>query len=702
MIFKCKIGIHSWKGCKCTECGKTRNEQHEWSNDCEKCSICAITRINEHDWSKDCNKCGKCGKKKEESHVWIIDHCEKCGKNIWESDDPKIRLSSINNINDESILFKLAKDDKNSDVNIAAIRKINNQSLLAEYLIKTGKSYTSIQIEILKKIINQKLLMDIVRFSKNHFIQSDAVKKIEDQAFLKEIVLNDGYHEYIQSDAVEKIEDQAFLKEIVLNDGYHEDVHRSAINKITDQVFLYDIAKNEKYDYDIRRWCIHNINDQNMLKEIVLESKAKGIDETSRLRKIAVDQINNEIIFKEIVKISKDDELSEIVLKNISDQVFLYEFAVNKQNSVKNRIVASERITDQNLLQGFILNSSSKDLEFGLISAMDKINNQSLFISIIREQTLTFSDYVISSAIKKIEDQEILKDIFTNSNLNIQLKGDTIRKINDQKFLVEIVKGNYEESLRIIAINKVLNPQLILDCTKNDKSSFMLNSVASRIYDLNGKENKYRREKEIIKSRLFEDKQIHIYPTYINTGPATERFLDEIGLSTSNQIWMINNLNVTCFRNGEEIFEADNEEKWIKYCQNKKPAFCHYSFNYKNESVYGKIYNLYAIADHRGISPLGWRIPKRKDLFILEEFVKHPDYSVESVIMEEYSLKIVGCSYENGVFSGTNQQSKFWCFDTYDALGAYEMVKFSTTFSSSVRFIGKESNSGFSLLCIKE
>lgn len=32
MNFKCKIGLHSWDGCKCSKCGKTNEKRHDWSN----------------------------------------------------------------------------------------------------------------------------------------------------------------------------------------------------------------------------------------------------------------------------------------------------------------------------------------------------------------------------------------------------------------------------------------------------------------------------------------------------------------------------------------------------------------------------------------------------------------------------------------------------------------------------------------------
>ena len=38
MSFKCKIGFHSWEGCKCSKCGKVRDEQHSWSK--SQCSLC--------------------------------------------------------------------------------------------------------------------------------------------------------------------------------------------------------------------------------------------------------------------------------------------------------------------------------------------------------------------------------------------------------------------------------------------------------------------------------------------------------------------------------------------------------------------------------------------------------------------------------------------------------------------------------------
>jgi uncharacterized protein (TIGR02145 family) len=74
------VGIHSWDGCKCTICGKIRDEHHDLSLDCEKCAKCGkVQDADQHNWSDDCEKCSACGKIREKHHHWLI-NCEKCSE----------------------------------------------------------------------------------------------------------------------------------------------------------------------------------------------------------------------------------------------------------------------------------------------------------------------------------------------------------------------------------------------------------------------------------------------------------------------------------------------------------------------------------------------------------------------------------------------------------------------------------------------
>jgi uncharacterized protein (TIGR02145 family) len=75
------------------------------------------------------------------------------------------------------------------------------------------------------------------------------------------------------------------------------------------------------------------------------------------------------------------------------------------------------------------------------------------------------------------------------------------------------------------------------------------------------------------------------------------------------QEWMVKNLDVSTFRNGESIPEAKTAKEWLAAYQSESPAWCYYNNDSKNGEKYGKLYNWYAVNDPRGIAPTGWHVP---------------------------------------------------------------------------------------------
>jgi len=80
-----------------------------------------------------------------------------------------------------------------------------------------------------------------------------------------------------------------------------------------------------------------------------------------------------------------------------------------------------------------------------------------------------------------------------------------------------------------------------------------------------------------------------------------------------NLFWMEENLNVSSFRNGEEIPEAKSETEWRHFMEKEEPAFCYYEFNPEYGDKYGKLYNFYVLKDERGLAPEGTRLPTNSD-----------------------------------------------------------------------------------------
>ena len=66
------------------------------------------------------------------------------------------------------------------------------------------------------------------------------------------------------------------------------------------------------------------------------------------------------------------------------------------------------------------------------------------------------------------------------------------------------------------------------------------------------------------------------------------------------QEWMVENLNVDRFRNGDLIPEIKSPNEWEKAGKSGKPAWCYFENDDLNGEKYGKLYNWFAVNDLRG------------------------------------------------------------------------------------------------------
>jgi len=70
------------------------------------------------------------------------------------------------------------------------------------------------------------------------------------------------------------------------------------------------------------------------------------------------------------------------------------------------------------------------------------------------------------------------------------------------------------------------------------------------------------------------------------------------------QYWMVNNLELTTYRNGDIIPYVTDPTVFGNLTTG---AWCYY--NNDPSSGYGKLYNWYAVNDPRGLAPTGWHVP---------------------------------------------------------------------------------------------
>ncbi len=90
-------------------------------------------------------------------------------------------------------------------------------------------------------------------------------------------------------------------------------------------------------------------------------------------------------------------------------------------------------------------------------------------------------------------------------------------------------------------------------------------------------------------------------------------------VTIGTQIWMIDNLRALHYNNGDTIQNLTDDSQWAGTASG---AYCWYgNEETQHKSIYGALYNYYAVADIRNICPADWRVPALADWNILQSYL---------------------------------------------------------------------------------
>ncbi|CAD0002848.1 fibrobacter succinogenes major paralogous domain-containing protein [Flavobacterium chungangense] len=178
------------------------------------------------------------------------------------------------------------------------------------------------------------------------------------------------------------------------------------------------------------------------------------------------------------------------------------------------------------------------------------------------------------------------------------------------------------------------------------------------------------------------------------------------------QTWMMENLKVTRFNNGDSIKKIVSNKDW------KKTEQAGYSF-YNNDVAfvkeYGFLYNYNCLKDIRRIAPKGWRIPTEEDLRELESFIN--SNSIGIFLKEKgnshwlpsntvgnnatgFNALPGGYRDDEGAFYMLRSNGYYWTTN-----GSFEFYNWSDRMFQAFADVRRDSvfkRYGFSIKCIKE
>ena len=115
------------------------------------------------------------------------------------------------------------------------------------------------------------------------------------------------------------------------------------------------------------------------------------------------------------------------------------------------------------------------------------------------------------------------------------------------------------------------------------------------------------------------------------------------------QTWTQTNLNVSHYRNGDVIPQVTDPTAWANFTTG---AWCYYNNDPANGTIYGKLYNGYAVTDPRGLAPTGYHIPTNIEWTTLTNYL-----GGENVAGGK--MKQTGTSYWLSPNQGSSNSSRF-------------------------------------------
>ncbi len=142
------------------------------------------------------------------------------------------------------------------------------------------------------------------------------------------------------------------------------------------------------------------------------------------------------------------------------------------------------------------------------------------------------------------------------------------------------------------------------------------------------------------------------------------------------QTWMTKNLDVTQFKNGDPIPQAQTDDEWQEAGFSGKAAWCYVTITNDDGANqefkgYGKLYNSFAINDPRGIAPEGWRISTTDDWRNLEQYVSGSNFQLSDLISvkdwdtlggtNKTGLNIEPAGWRDVGCGGVGGSVTYWC-----------------------------------------
>lgn len=297
----------------------------------------------------------------------------------------------------------------------------------------------------------------------------------------------------------------------------------------------------------------------------------------------------------------------------------------------------------------------------------------------------------------------VILNLLLTSNYQAQLNDDLDKCSKKYDSLLRV---NFQKSQQIDKLNsdiKRLNT-FISNSKSGQNKLNLLDEMEKKLAKCNDESTHLKTEIERLNGLLKAQGNKNVTSTTKNSKSNFS------SIKIGNQTWMSENLNVTKFRNGDIILEAQTDELWIKAAEQKVAAWCYYD----NDPTQTKLYNWYAVNDPRGLAPEGYHVPDEDDWNTLVnhlggELVAGPKLKFASswgdstsVVYAKNNFAAEPMGWRKTSKEGiafTKEGAFFWCSTALSL--KYAWTRYLIYKSNDVKSYCYPKSSGLSVRCVK-
>lgn len=184
-------------------------------------------------------------------------------------------------------------------------------------------------------------------------------------------------------------------------------------------------------------------------------------------------------------------------------------------------------------------------------------------------------------------------------------------------------------------------------------------------------------------------------------------------VTIGTQVWMVENLKTTKYRNGTAIPNVIDSALWGN---DTTGAYCNYNNDANNSTTYGRLYNWFAVNNSNNLAPAGWHVPSDAEWDTLTTYLGGADsaggklkeaglthwQNPNTDATNETGFTALPGGYRgfNGAFIGVGSIGYWWSSTEYGATSAWYRSMYFYFADVSRSYYNKEY--GFSVRCVRD